>query len=80
MAKRAPNPKVIAAIVVGHLTLTTLAWRDMRNRPDDQIRGSKKVWRVATGANSVNSLAYFIFGRKRKPGASSAGGTTARRR
>jgi hypothetical protein len=67
MVKRAPSPKVIAAIVVGHLVLTSLAWRDIGHRPDDQIRGNKKVWRVATGANSVNSLAYFIFGRKRKP-------------
>jgi hypothetical protein len=66
MVKRTPSPKVIAAIVVGHLVLTTLAWRDIRRRPDDQIRGSKKVWRVATGANSANSLAYFVFGRKRK--------------
>lgn len=69
MAKRTPNPKVIVALVVGHLALTTLAWRDIRHRPDDQIRGSKKVWRLATGANSVNSLAYFLFGRKRKAGA-----------
>jgi hypothetical protein len=68
MAKRTPSPKVIAAIVVGHLALTTLAWRDIRNRPDSQIRGSKKAWRLATGANSVNSLAYFIFGRKRAAG------------
>jgi hypothetical protein len=66
MVKRTPSPKVLAAIVVGHLVLTTLAWRDIGHRTDDQIRGSKKVWRVATGANSVNSLAYFIFGRKRK--------------
>jgi hypothetical protein len=65
MEKRSPNPKVIAAIVIGHLALTTLAWRDIGRRTDDQIRGSKKIWRVATGANSVNSLAYFIFGRKR---------------
>jgi hypothetical protein len=69
MPKRAPNPKVIAAIVAGHLAVTTLAWRDIRRRPDDQIRGSKKVWRVATGANSANSLAYFLFGRKRKASA-----------
>jgi len=36
-----------------------------RCHTDDQIRGSKKVWRLATGANSGNSLVYFLFGRKR---------------
>jgi hypothetical protein len=64
MATRRPNPKVIAAIVAGHLALTTFAWRDIRHRPDDEVRGSKKVWRMATAVNSVHTLAYFIFGRK----------------
>jgi hypothetical protein len=65
MEKRKPSPAVIAAIVAGHLAVTSLTWRDIRHRPDDQIRGSKKKWRIATGANTANSLAYFLFGRKR---------------
>ena len=73
MAKPRPSPRVIAAIVVAHLAITSLTWRDIRNRPDDQIRGSKKIWRVATGANTTNSLVYFLFGRRRShlPGSAS---------
>jgi hypothetical protein len=65
MAERKPSLGVIAAIVVGHLLVTTLTWRDIRHRSDDQIRGSKKGWRLATGANTANSVAYLLFGRKR---------------
>lgn len=66
MEKRTPNRAVIAAIALGHLAVTTLAWGDIRRRPDDQIRGSKKFWRVATAANSANSIVYFLFGRRRR--------------
>jgi hypothetical protein len=65
MTRRTLSPAAWAAIVAGHLAVTSLIWRDIRRRPDDQIRGSKNVWRVATAANSANSVAYLLFGRKR---------------
>jgi hypothetical protein len=65
--RRKPNPKVIAAILVGHVAVTALTWRDLRHRTDDQVRGSKKWWRVASAANSSNSLLYLLIGRRKAP-------------
>ena len=56
---------MIAAILAGHVAVTALTWRDLRHRTDDQVRGSKKWWRVASAANSANSLIYFLLGRRR---------------
>ena len=62
---RKPNKLLLVAIGVGHLAIATLTWRDIRNRPEDEIRGSKRVWRVLSAANSANSAVYWLFGRKR---------------
>jgi hypothetical protein len=56
---------VIAAILAGHVAVTALTWRDLRHRTDDQVRGSKKWWRVASAANSGNSLLYLLIGRRK---------------
>jgi hypothetical protein len=65
MPKRKISPAVIAAILAVHTAVTAFTWRDIRNRPVDQIRGSKRLWRVMSAANSTNSIAYFLVGRKR---------------
>jgi hypothetical protein len=36
------------------------------------VRGSKLYWAAATFVNFVGPLAYFLFGRRRDTGASSA--------
>jgi hypothetical protein len=65
MERRRPSPALIAAILAGHVAVTALTWRDLRHRTDDQVRGSKKWWRVASAANSANSLIYLLIGRRR---------------
>ena len=52
-------------ILVVHAAITALTWRDLRRRPADQVRGSKKLWRAASAMNTVGSLAYLVIGRKR---------------
>jgi hypothetical protein len=54
-----------AAILTGHVVVASLVWRDLRHRSDDEVRGSKKFWRVASVLNSANSLVYLLVGRKR---------------
>ena len=63
--KRRPNKFVLAAIGVVHLTVVTLTWRDIRQRPEDQIRGSKRLWRVLSASNTAGSGAYWLAGRRR---------------
>jgi hypothetical protein len=55
----------IIAVFVAHTAITALTWRDLQHRPDAQVRGSKKLWRVASAANTVGSVAYLAIGRKR---------------
>ena len=64
-AKGKPNKLVLAVVGVVHLTVMTLTWRDLRSRPADQVRGNKKIWRVASALNTTGSAAYWLFGRRR---------------
>ena len=51
------------ALVV-HLIVTTFTWRDLARRPPGRIRGSAQLWRVASGLNTLGSVAYWTVGRK----------------
>jgi len=44
--------------------LAAAALLDLRRRPSDQVRGSKKLWAAAAFVNFVGPLAYFAFGRR----------------
>jgi membrane-anchored protein YejM (alkaline phosphatase superfamily) len=65
--KKPLTPKrlaVFAVILMVELAFATFAWRDLRNRTADQVRGSKRVWHIAILANPGNSIAYWLIGRK----------------
>jgi hypothetical protein len=64
--KRKPNKLVLGVIAVVHVAVMTLTWRDLKNRPAGDVRGNKKVWRVASAVNTGGSAAYWIFGRRRQ--------------
>jgi len=55
----------VIPVLVAHAAITALTWRDLRRRPENQVRGSKKLWRVASAMNTVGSVAYLAVGRKR---------------
>ena len=38
---------------------------DLRRRPAEQIRGSKRIWTLVAFINYVGPVTYFIVGRKR---------------
>ena len=44
--------------------LAGAALLDLRRRPSDRVRGSKKLWAAAAFVNFVGPLAYFAFGRR----------------
>jgi hypothetical protein len=60
------RPKRIALVflVLAEVGLAVLTWRDLRHRPADEIRGSKRLWRVISTINPGNSVAYWLVGRK----------------
>jgi hypothetical protein len=57
--------KVITAVAPVHGLIAFLTWRDLNRRPDDLIRGPKRVWRIASAMNTAGSAAYWIIGRRR---------------
>lgn len=61
---RKPPKPVILAIVALQVASAIAARRDLSTRPDDQIRGSKKFWRIFVLLNPGNSLAYWVVGRR----------------
>ncbi|MGI8880294.1 MAG: hypothetical protein ACR2KJ_07275 [Jatrophihabitans sp.] len=64
-ARQKPNPLVVAAIAVVHVSAATLTWRDLRDRPDTLVRGDKVFWRVASALNTLGSVMYWFVGRRR---------------
>jgi len=65
-AKGKPNKVVLATVAVVHLMVMALTWRDLRSRSAGQVRGPKKLWRVASALNTSGSAAYWLFGRRRR--------------
>lgn len=57
--------KPLAVVIPAHIAVTAFTWRDLRSRAPEQVRGSKRFWRVAIGANTLGSLLYFTVGRRR---------------
>ena len=66
--ERKPNKYVVAALVVVHVVVVTLTWRDIRSRQPEQIRGPKKFWLVVSALNMGNAAIYWLVGRRRSPG------------
>ena len=58
------KPLAVAQRMV-QLALVIWAVRDIRHRRDDEINGSRKVWKLAAFAPPIGPIAYFLFGRKR---------------
>jgi hypothetical protein len=57
--------KAILGVVVAAQTISSaLAWRDLAQRSDDQVRGNKNLWRFIVTINPGNSIAYWLFGRR----------------
>lgn len=54
----------ILAMAVVQVTLLAAALWDIRQRPSDGIKGSKKLWVGIAFINFVGPIAYFLFGRK----------------
>ncbi|HAY42236.1 MAG TPA: hypothetical protein DCY59_01160 [Micrococcaceae bacterium] len=55
---------IVTAII--ELTLTIAALRDLRKRPAEQVKGSKKLWALASFINIFGPISYFLFGRRKE--------------
>ncbi|MFA1551534.1 PLDc N-terminal domain-containing protein [Actinomadura chokoriensis] len=55
----------IAGATTVQLSLLAAALVDLQRRPQDQIKGSKRLWRMLTFINFAGPISYFLFGRKK---------------
>jgi hypothetical protein len=53
----------VLGIVEGILLVATLV--DIRRRPAEEIKGSKRMWTALAFVNIIGPIAYFAFGRRR---------------
>lgn len=70
---KAALPRVVANLA--HMALMALAIRDLRQRPEEEINGNKRLWYGIVLVQIVGPIAYFAFGRKRDSGALPAPGS-----
>jgi hypothetical protein len=56
--------RILVVALVIHAVVLTITWRDLRRRPDSAVRGPKPAWAMASGLNTMGSLAYWFFGRR----------------
>jgi hypothetical protein len=59
----------LVAFLALHLVAVALTWRDINRRPAERVRGSKWMWRVATGLNTGGATAAYLLmliGRRRR--------------
>lgn len=66
--KRQLGPRSRIAIAVGATTqlgLLVIAFRDLHGRPDDEVRGPKRLWYPALLVNFIGPLGYLRYGRRR---------------
>jgi hypothetical protein len=59
-----PNKPLLIGLAAASVVSAGFAWRDLNRRSDAQVRGSRKLWRVAMLLNTGNSVAYWVFGRR----------------
>ena len=64
-----PQKRAIFSITgLVQVALLVAALIDLRRRPAEQIKGSKKLWTLVAFINFVGPIAYFVLGRKRGEG------------
>ena len=64
MDKRSPGHRLLkVGLLAVSLAIVITAERDLHRRPDDEIRGEKRLWRVAS-LNALGALAYLRWGRR----------------
>ncbi len=54
---------MVSGIVQFALLIAALA--DIWRRPEEEIRGNKRLWAALSFVNFIGPISYFLFGRKR---------------
>jgi cytoskeletal protein RodZ len=55
---------VLVLVLTGHALAAAWTWRDIRQQPAQQVRGSKTFWRISSAVNTLGSVGYWLIGRR----------------
>jgi len=47
------------------VALLIAALADIWRRPEEEIRGDKRLWAAVSFVNFIGPISYFVFGRRR---------------
>jgi len=63
------NRRIITVVAIVEAALKAWMLLDLKRRPADEVRGSKRLWAFSSVVNSagVVPLSYFVFGRRSTP-------------
>jgi hypothetical protein len=61
--------RLIIVTGIVEVALLAAALVDLKRRPAEQVRGSKRMWTGLVFVNIVGPIAYFAFGRRPRRGA-----------
>ena len=56
---------VLVALTAAQAVVGTLTVRDISRRQPELVRGPKLFWEIWGGTNTLGSVLYWLFGRKR---------------
>lgn len=63
-AQKSDHRPLIASILIAvSVGIVAIAERDLHSRQPSQIRGSKRIWRLAS-LNALGAIAYLAWGRR----------------
>jgi hypothetical protein len=65
LSDREKTAILVAASV--QLSLAATAWIDLARRPRELVRGPKPAWAAVIAVNYAGPVAYFAWGRIRRP-------------
>ncbi len=60
------SKSIAASLIVASVVIVGVAERDVHSRPGQEIRVSKRIWRLVS-LNAIGALAYLMTGRSRQP-------------
>lgn len=56
--------KAVLLYLPVHVAVVAVTWRDIGRRSPQQVRGSRRLWRIASAVNTLGAAAYWLAGRR----------------
>lgn len=57
--------KVVVAVGIAEVVVTAWCVRDLKDRPQELVRGPKILWGPALSVQPFGPIAYLVWGRRR---------------